>query len=643
MAAEDIVRIPKGELASAVINAWKHGDNDLTDARANYWLNLAFYLGHQWIWWDKERRTVHSLTGRSSDRDRVRARMNRIRPRINSLMGRLTTKPLSFEIRAAAADDATQVAARITEKLLEYRRTEDGWEELRADEVFSILMGGTALLLPQWDADCDEVKFDAFNIAEFTLEPGTRRPRDARWMIVARAVPVEWARDTYGLDDTPAADAGDISPLHSRLVSTGGSVTSGITDRVTVFHYFERPTNKSDGRVAVVIDKKVVEYLDWPYPFKHLPGYCFRADVIPQRWYGDTPMNDARPIQAAYNLIRSTTLENAKKAATSRLMVPLGSLRDEDELDDEPGALVHYMPDATGGGPHWLEAPNLPRDIRYEADKLEMEMDDCLFTHAVTRGQAPGDRNSGLALSILAEKDDTPLGVLARDQQAGWQEVTKQAIQIYAKRVTKPRTARVVDAAGEVPVTIEWTGEQIAGSDDVFISPDSVMPHSRAATQAMLIELKQTFPEQFQNIPPEVFLRMLDMSSSNEFREAMDDDVACAVWENAMLMQGQVELPMPWHDHAVHIAEHNRERNSRRYRYADDDTRELMDDHIVAHEQILRDEAAKAMHANQVEPGLAALPNADNTLGSLVPPDHVDAMQQQQQPGMGPPMPGPMI
>lgn len=624
---EDITRVEEAHLAKAVVEAWQAGDEDLVEARANYWLNLAFYLGHQWIWWDRERRTVHSLASRRTDSERVRARMNRIRPRINSLMGRMTKRPINFEVRPTAADDATLVAARTASKLLEYRRTEDNWEELRSDSLFSILMGATTLIMPQWDDGVKEVKLDAFNIAEFTLEPGTRRPRDARWMIVGRSVPPEWARDTYGLAETPTPSrGGDTSTLHRRLMSTGGTGL-GVADTVTVFHYYEAPCQGSKGRVAVVIEDEVVEYLDWPYPFEHLPGYVFRADQVPQRWHGDTPMNDARPIQAAYNLIRSTTLENAKKASAVKLLVPLGSLRDDDELDDEPGQHVHYMPDSAGGGPRWLEAPNLPRDLRYECDRLELELDDTLMTHAVARGQAPGDRNSGLALSILSENDDTPLGKMVRDQQSGWQKVASQALKIYADRVNEKRTARVVDASGEVPVTIEWDGDLISGQDDVFISEDTVMPHSRAATQSMMIELKQAFPEQFQGLPPEVFLRMLDISSAGEFREAMDDDVACAVYENAMMMQGEVEIPEPWHDHALHIAEHNRERNSRRYRLATDEIRKVMDDHVQAHAKIVQEEAAQTRALNELQEGLGSLPDADGTLGSLMPRDHIDAGQ----------------
>ena len=43
-------------------------------------------------------------------------------------------------------------------------------------------------------------------------------------------------------------------------------------------------------------------------------------------------------------------------------------------------------------------------------------------------GEAPGDRNSGLALSILAEKDETPLGPMAMNQQRGWQSIAEMVL-----------------------------------------------------------------------------------------------------------------------------------------------------------------------------------------------------------------------
>ncbi len=624
MQSADITTVERTGLAGSVREAWDRGDSALLEARANYWMNVSFYRGHQWIWWDRTRRTVQMAPGRRNDNERVRAKVNRIRPRVNSLLGRLTTRPLHFEVPPSAVDDATLQAARVSESVLEARRVDDGWEELRSDGLFSTLMGATTLIMPDWDPSKKDAVVEAFSIAEFTLEPGTRRPRDARWMCLARALPPAQIKARYNLDFMPTAGAtAGSSPLQRRLQASESRDDHNVELGV-VYQYFERPNGKSKGRVATIVDDKVVEYEDWPYPFDELPGYVFRADIIPMQWHGDTPMNDARAVQSMYNMIRSTMIENAKQAANNRLMVPIGSGLDDFEFSDEPGEIVPYLPDQSGSKPSWLEAPSLPRDLRYETERLEDELDDILFTHAVTRGKAPGDRNSGLALSILAEKDDTPLGVLARDQQAGWARIASQVLKLYAKNVKETRSARIA-VDGATPVTFQWDGKIIGTETDVIVPIDAVMPYSRAAMQSMMVELKQTFPEQFQNLDSSTFLRLMDLPTATHLREAMDDDVECAMRENALMSQGEVELPMRWHDHAVHIAEHNRERNSARYRYATEDVQSTIDDHILAHERLVAEEIAETQTLNQMVPGLGAMPSANERVGSLMPRDHIDA------------------
>lgn len=625
----DVTEATGDNLGTAVREAWQDADHTLIDERSNFWCNLAFFEGHQWVWWDRNRRELNEVT-RESDQDRVLATINKIRPRINSLLGRMTTRPLVFEVAPTAVDDATLTAAATGSHVLEARRVDDNWEELRTDALFSTLMSGTSLVVPEWDAEADEVTLEAFNLAEFSLEPGTRRPRDARWMIVARALPPKQIKAWYDLDFTPKGTHARVSsPLHRRLSTSRGAHGLGSYDHVetaTVYKFWQRPDRKGNGgRVVTVVDDQVIEEIDWPYPFDELPGHVFRADIIPMQWMGDTPMNSARPVQVAYNAIRSTMLENAKLAGNNRLMIPIGAGLDDFEWSDEPGQIIPFIPD-NGEKPQYLQAPSLPRDFRYETERLDNELDDILYTHATSRGMAPGDRNSGLALSILAEKDDTPLGTMARDQQQGWSRIGAQVLMLYAEHVSKPRTSRT-KGPDNVPVTIEWNGKMLGNQFDVRVPLDTVMPHSRAATQAMLVDLKQSFPEQFQGLDASTFMRLLDLHGVEHLRETMDDDVANAMYENTMMAQGEVMIPEPWHDHTVHMAEHNRERNSVRYRLASDEVKETFRLHMEAHQKMIAEEIAKQQALNAAMPGLGAMPQADEPVGSMVMRDHIDANQ----------------
>jgi hypothetical protein len=223
----------------------------------------------------------------------------------------------------------------------------------------------------------------------------------------------------------------------------------------------------------------------------------------------------------------------------------------------------------------------------------------------------------------LAEKDDTPLGLMARDQSNGWGSIATMVLGLY-EAYTQGERETVVSTQG-VPTKARWTAEQLNGQTQAMVPLDQTMPHSQTATRAMLTDLAQTFPQAFQTVSQPLLFRMLDMPNAAQLDKVLDDDVAKAVWENTVMRQGEICLPEPWHDHAQHIAEHNRERNAEWFAFTDDERRSVFADHIAAHEQMIADEIAHQQTMNALEPGLAAMPQGDEPVGSLVPRDHVDA------------------
>lgn len=624
--------------ANEVKDRWKDADKALTEHRRNFWLNLSFYSDSQWVWWDRHRGVLQSLADRQTDNDRVRVTINKIKPRLNNLLGRLTKRNLAFEVQASAADDNVLAGARLAEFVLEGVRVAQDWEEVREENLFNTFCGGTAAVVVDWDGRAGdtlqvdratgqvvgtgEVRLTPLSITEFSVEPGSRRLRDSRWLIIANAIPPQQAHVLYHLAKDPEADTtADTSPLQRKLLADRG--WSDDTPLVTVYTYYEKPTATSPGRVATVIGDQVVEDNEWPYPFDRLPVVVFRQAKVSMRWTGDTLMNAARPVQVGYNAIRSNILEHSKLAGNARMLVPNGVLMDED-LTDEAGEMVRYWPDGSNAKPEWMAPPVIPRWLTQEADRLASELDDIMHTHAVARGEAPGDRNSGLALSVLAEKDDTPIGLTARDQANGWGEIASMVLELYAAKVAEPRRAVVQLQEGSPPLAMTWDGKMLASQTRATVPLDTAMPHSRVAMQAMLTNLKQSFPEQFANLDSSTFLRLLDIPGARLLNEALDDDVALAQVENHLMSQNITAMVEPWHDHGKHIAEMNRHRNSPQFRFYPPEVQQLFELHAQAHQRMQIDEVTSQMALNAVQPGLAATPQAHNPVGSLVPPDNAD-------------------
>ena len=639
---------PRDDIGAWVHTQWDRGDMALARERRDYWLNLSFIEGQQWVIWHDTRREVAEFPRPPGD-DRVRLTSNRMQPNLTNLLAKLTKRNLAFEVPASAADDAALGGSRLGEHLLEAQRNDCQWEQVRYDELYASFLGGTSAVVVEWDPNSGDqlavdpetmqpvnqgnVQLTALAITEFTLEPGTRSWTDARWFLMAKAMPPEQVRDHYGMDETPSADAqGGAGPLQRRLWNDRGYTAN--VELTNVYTYYERPNPKNKkGRWAVVVNNRSVFDKPWPFPFDTLNCFPFRQMRIPKRWAGHTLLNDARPLQVGYNHGISMLSEHMKLAGNARLAIPDNSGVEADDLSDLPGELVFYDGMASQG-PHWLEPPNIPRWLIDQVTRLKADLDDVMAIHDISRGVAPGDRNSGLALSVLAEKDETPTGLMAHDQSIGWGYLATLVLKLWEDKVAEYRDTTVQTDVG-IPVTRSWTGKMLHDQTRATVPLDNVMPHSRVALQAWITSMIDHFPQLGQAIgqSPAMLARVMDIPGASMFGEVVNADAAQAQRENMLMETGEIPhrggkpYPSEFDDHATHIAEHNRWRKSQAYQYAEQKVRDIIDMHVLAHENFALKEMASQRQANQLVPGAGALPQAHEPAGSAVPSD-----QAEQQP-----------
>lgn len=596
-----------------VLNLWRDADSYLVKERRDYWLNGSYYLGQQWIWWDSTRTTVQELDYRTEAEKDSRITVDKYGPRLSSLLARMMRSALVFEVQPQGTDDSSMRKQRLQEQLLVAEQHERDWELARETALLQTFFGGAAAICVDWDPEMGDdyyvdmhtgvaipdggVRLTPLGINEFTMEPGTQDPGDARWWCRATSLPPAQVKERYNLEWTPSPDAEAVltSRARSILMRRPGNQAPQTT---MVYVYYERPTPSTPGCIVHVVNNKVVLQEDgWPFPFPHLNVALFRQKKIPNTWVGHTLCTPARDVQYAYNRARSTIMEHMRKAANARLMIPAGSIDDADIITSDPGDTLEY--NAELGEPHWQTAPDVPRWISNEAAALEMELDDIFHTHSVSRGQAPGDRNSGLALSLLAEKDDTPLGPMARDQAKGWAIIAQMTLMLYrmnAQASGMQRKATIINEHGQ-PLDISWGAQDIDEKPKVVVPLDATSPRSKLATQSVITSLADRFPQAFQNIDPLALAKMLDLPDPKGYLAQVDPDASKAQWENGLLMQGVPVVPEDFDLHDVHINIHNRERKSPAYELADPAVKEIIDLHVMAHQRMLMGDTQAALSA----------------------------------------------
>lgn len=644
------------DLAAFVKDRWKQGQDAIREQQHNYWLNAAFLDGQQWLWYDPGDGRLDELP---RDPERVRAVINRLWPATRSIISNLVQRELVFEVALRDADDAHRRGAKLGEAILRAVHDQHDWEVKREILAYAAWKGGTAAVCVDWDSDAGNVIADdiegggtlkdgdtietVLTISEFVTEPGARDAERAFWWIKAQTLPPREVQAMFDLDWLPKPDGtAGLSPFQHRLMVKNRTGSDELVDLTMVLTYYERPNPRAPkGRIIQVVNDVVVNGKgkgeDWYFPWEDRLNIAVgRETPCETHWTGKTVLTEARPVQVLFNAAWSSIVEHMKLAGNARLMVPEGAIDLIEEFSDLPGEVIPYP--IEGGSPSYLSPPQLPSWLLDAPRALADEIDDILGFHDISRGAAPANIESGYGLSILAEKDATPVGRMSKEFARVWSRVSSMVLQCYEKFATQTRTT-TVDSPDLPVVSLEWNGKDLAGQTNVYVPLDAVLPRSRAAMMQMAKDMLAA------GLIMDVvdFAAVAELPGQHDMLKVIQPDVARAQRENAGFVQGRQSIPFDWDDHSRHIQEHNKFRKTLEYELLDEDDRDMVDAHIEAHATLAAEMLAEQRESAMLDPALPGIANpnenplpddmqASMPAGMPMPPDVV--------PGAGlPPLP----
>lgn len=605
---------PNAAGAGKIRELYEKGTKALRYEQRQAWINRAFLATEQWVYWS---RTQNRLMQMPRDDRRARIVMDRLMPSSRTTIAKLLRRPLTFDVTPTGADDESITGSRIAEAVLRDRHREKNWEGLREEAMWACWEGGTGLLALDWNPEAGkplgqtpggrnfgtgDIEESALSITEIATEPGTRDIERAGWWIKASALPPEEVKERYKLKSTPSADAtAGASPLQNRLMRDGSR--EDVVPLTLVLTYYERPSNDGDGRVVVVVGSEVVDGPHpWPFPFKdRLNVVAARETRIVGRWTGDTILSHAIGPQMALNQIWSSHIEHAKMAGNARLLVPEVSIDVVERLTDEPGEVVPYTTASGVPAPGYLSPPSMPAWWAEQIPMIEKEIDDILGVHDISRGEAGPNVHSGVALSMLSENDDTPLGRLAKEHAEMWGRFASLELELYQDKVTETRKARI-STGSDRPEIVGWTGKKLAGQTQATVPLEAVQPRSRAASYQLASDVFMKFPQ----MPPRAFATIADLPGIEDLLANIDPNTEKQRRENHEMALEIPAIPELWDDDQLHIDELNRFRLSARYEGLSDTAKGYLQMHEDAHKQQIGEKAAEQSAMQTLTPDLAA-------------------------------------
>lgn len=393
-----------------------------------------------------------------------------------------------------------------------------------------------------------------------------------------RAIHIDQIFEDWGVRVSP--EKAEAEKLQKSMVGTGGlgygqggfrMYTVKLENHAIVKEYSERPSKKyPQGRFIVVANKKLL--YAGPLPFKvdddQKPGLPFTKLVCLQRpgcFWGKTVLERLIPVQRRYNALRNRKAEYLNRCAIGQWM------KEEESVDEEqfkmdagmPGAIHTYRKGSRQ--PNMVTNPPLPNAFETEEQTLLNEFAILSGVSEVSRDSSvPSGVNSGVAIGLLKEQDDTRISNTAENIDRFMILGGKMELRLNRQFVTLPRTLHSIGKDNVVEV-IDWIGSDLH-ADDVILDSASALAESPTQRRAMVFDLVKSGLLNDPNtgrIDDEMRSKVFEMIEFGDWESADDEaqlHLGKAERENRSLEKGQFTQPVNYDDHIIHVSRHNKYR-----------------------------------------------------------------------------------
>lgn len=293
------------------------------------------------------------------------------------------------------------------------------------------------------------------------------------------------------------------NPMQSGL--TSGAAGGAKIPKVTAYEYYELPSDDyPEGLKAIQIGKEqdgVVEIGPLPTQYgagirkgqKFLPIAHGKAETIPGRLWGKTPLDDAIPLQVFRNVVEACLRANIQRSANTGWFNPRGS--GVQQFTGEPGWICDYNPVSLGGTatakPERMEA-NLSfvgfliELLKYIDDTIER----VTGTYFLQGGDAPQGVTAAAALSLLDERAKKAMSPLTREWAKAFLAFEQMGLEIARENWTDQRI-RIVAGRNKKWDTAKFMNSDLQGAVNMEVDYQSLFPKSNATEVQETIQLIQ--------------------------------------------------------------------------------------------------------------------------------------------------------
>lgn len=485
----------------------------------------------------------------------------------------------------------------------------------------------------------DEVPLGDVNTAicepyRMSLDPMATDIHNVRWIMEYTIQPLSWIKEMYGKDPeqnpgyTGLAeevtaekrlsasmrrffDLKNSSGVKYGGIMEGGSPSDVMIDNAAVVkEYYERPTQKNPkGRLFIVANNKTLYSGDSPYSGPEQgdwhPYSEARWELVPGRFWGKGPLDEACDIQRQVNSIDTVITLVRKTSAIPQKLIPMGMGIERGSWTGRPGQEVYYRDLGTGAKPEVIPSSDVGEGVWKEREQRLSDLKEVTGAIDILRGDRPPGVTAASALNMLYEVGTGKLFPVLDRWKNFVESSQKKQLRLISKFYREPRPEFIRLLKMKNNELSEEAINKFIGSDlydncNVIVEAGSNVPKLQSTKQAMLLEVAQTGALALnQPANRNEFLRQLGITG---FDTDIGPDTKRAEWENDLMdnienSPANKPVVLDADNDQIHIDIHNRRTKEPAFMALPMSVQTLYMQHVQAHEQ----SASKKQQAQRMQ------------------------------------------
>lgn len=482
------------------------------------------------------------------------------------------------------------------------------------------------VMTPEGDVVYDEmpigdVNTDIIEPYRLAIDPLGMDLHKARWVMEYSIQPLPWIQETYGKDPMSnpgyTGQAGEVkeesqlsnsmkrffnlktsSGVRNNGIESASGQDTMVQNAAVVKEYYERPSAKyPKGRLIVVANSVTVYSGDSPYSGNehgdwHPYSEC-RWELVPGRFWGRGPLDDAVEIQKQINSIDSLIVLVRKTMAVPQKLIPIGVGISPGEWTGRPSQEIFYKDNGTGAKPETIEPTHVDPQVFAERTQRVSDLKEISGAIDILKGDRPPGVNAASALSLLYEVGTGKLFPVLDRWKAFVESSQKKQLQLIQKFYKEPRpefikSLRIKNSELSDQEISGFLGTDLYDHCNVVVEAGSNVPKLQTAQQARLMELAQVGVLNL-NLPANRLQFLQDMGVAG-YDNDIGPDVKRAEWENSLLdniaySPDNKPIVLDADAHDVHVSTHEQRQKEPSFLSLPPEAQQAYMQHIMEHQQ----------------------------------------------------------